>query len=196
MASKPLEMISKTFETSSKVLETSSKALEMTSKGLETSSKLFEKAYKPFEKLSKVFEKSFKAFEPNKIKRKKSNWRLNMPVNVKKIREASNMMSAGWEEARDVEFNGVTKEQFDADRTACAAIDAEIEDDEARIKAKKDRRDDLYRNLEAKRVKVGRGVAGHKDFGDDHPTYGAMGFVRKSERRSGLTRKSGNNANA
>ncbi len=50
-------------------------------------------------------------------------------------------------------------------------------------------RDDKYVGLDEKRVKVGQGVAGNSDFGDDSPLYGAMGFVRKSERKSGLTKK-------
>ena len=29
----------------------------------------------------------------------------------------------------------------------------------------------------------------HPDYGDDHPLVDAMGFVRDSERKSGLTRK-------
>jgi hypothetical protein len=33
------------------------------------------------------------------------------------------------------------------------------------------------------------GVIGHPDFGDDSPLYEALGFVRKSRRKSGLTRK-------
>lgn len=33
------------------------------------------------------------------------------------------------------------------------------------------------------------GVAGSPDYGNDSPLYGAMGFVRKSEKKSGLTRK-------
>jgi hypothetical protein len=35
-----------------------------------------------------------------------------------------------------------------------------------------------------------RGVQGHADYGEDSPLYRAMGFVPKSERRSGLTRRS------
>ncbi len=33
------------------------------------------------------------------------------------------------------------------------------------------------------------GVVGHEDFGDDSALYEALGFVRKSQRKSGLTRK-------
>jgi len=53
----------------------------------------------------------------------------------------------------------------------------------------KDVRDDKYKALDQDRSKVGQGVAGNPDYGNDSPLYGAMGFVRKSERASGLTRK-------
>ena len=33
------------------------------------------------------------------------------------------------------------------------------------------------------------GVIGHEDFGKDSALYEALGFVRKSQRKSGLTRK-------
>lgn len=32
-------------------------------------------------------------------------------------------------------------------------------------------------------------IAGETAYGNDSPLYGAMGFVRKSEKKSGLTRK-------
>ena len=54
---------------------------------------------------------------------------------------------------------------------------------------KRDVRDDKYVALNEKRSKVGMGVAGDPAYGNDSPLYGAMGFVRKSERASGLTRK-------
>jgi hypothetical protein len=67
--------------------------------------------------------------------------------------------------------------------------DAAIADLEAELKMKRDVRDDKYVALNEKRSKVGLGVAGSADYGNDSPLYGAMGFVRKSERASGLTRK-------
>ncbi len=54
---------------------------------------------------------------------------------------------------------------------------------------KRDVRDDKYIALNDRRSKVGFGVAGNPDYGNDSPLYKAMGFVRKSERASGLTRK-------
>jgi len=111
-----------------------------------------------------------------------------MAVNVKEIRRNCQRMSAGWEQARDVEFNGISKTEFDGDLDQCTALDDEIEIDEAALKAKKDRRDDRYRAINQKRKKVRLGVAGNEDYGEDSPLYGAMGFVRESERSSGLTR--------
>ena len=43
--------------------------------------------------------------------------------------------------------------------------------------------------LNDKRSKVGMGVASDPAYGNNSPLYGAMGFVRKSEKKSGLTRK-------
>ncbi len=44
-------------------------------------------------------------------------------------------------------------------------------------------------DVDYKRSKVGMGVAGDPAYGNDNPLYGAMGFVRKSEKKSGLTQK-------
>jgi len=46
----------------------------------------------------------------------------------------------------------------------------------------------VYKNANNKRVKIGKGIAGHKDFGENSELYGACGFVRTSERKSGLHR--------
>lgn len=115
-----------------------------------------------------------------------------MAINIKRIKEDCDQMSAGWEQAADVEFNGIKKADFDAKRTAADALEAEIDQDEAALKAKKDVFIDMHKDLDSDRSRVGKGVAGHKDYGDDSPLYGSMGFVRKSERKSGLTRKKKN----
>ncbi|NOT47066.1 MAG: hypothetical protein HOP17_04870 [Acidobacteria bacterium] len=54
---------------------------------------------------------------------------------------------------------------------------------------KRDVRDDKYLALDKKRSNIGMAVAGDPAYGNDSPLYGAMGFVRKSEKKSGLTRK-------
>ena len=111
-------------------------------------------------------------------------------VNNREVREQSNRMNDAWVEgAKDVEFNGISQAAFAADIADAANDDAEIADFEAQLNMKRDRRDGKYAALNQKRSKVGQGVVGNSDYGDDSPLYGAMGFVRKSERASGLTRK-------
>ena len=111
-------------------------------------------------------------------------------VDIKTVREKCNVMNDAWVEgAKAVEFNGITQAAFLTDIAAAAAGDAEIGDLEAELKMKRDVRDDKYVALNEKRSKVGLGVAGSAAYGNDSPLYGAMGFVRKSEKKFGLTRK-------
>ena len=111
-------------------------------------------------------------------------------VNVKKVKEQCAVMNDAWVEgAPTVDFNGISQATFLADIDAAAAADGEIGDLEAELKMKREVRDDLYVALNDKRSKVGLGVAGSAAYGNDSPLYGAMGFVRKSDRASGLTRK-------
>jgi hypothetical protein len=109
-------------------------------------------------------------------------------VNIKEIKEDCDKMSAGWEQSPETEFNGIKKDEFDDERAACTAKGLSIAIKEAALKAEKDEHAQMYVSLNGKKVKVGKGVAGHKDFGTDSPIYGAMGFVRDSERKSGLHR--------
>lgn len=111
-------------------------------------------------------------------------------VNNKEVRQQCNVMNDAWVEgAPTVAFNGIKQTEFAADIEAAAAADAEIADLESQLKMKRDVRDAKYAALGQKRSKVGQGVAGSPDYGDDSPLYGAMGFIRKSDRASGLTRK-------
>ena len=110
-------------------------------------------------------------------------------VDIKTVREKCNVMNDAWfEGAPPPDFNGITQAAFLADITA-AADDATIADLEAELKMKREVRDDKYIALNDKRSKVGLGVAGSAAYGNDSPLYGAMGFVRKSDRASGRTRK-------
>lgn len=111
-------------------------------------------------------------------------------VSNKEVRTQCNKMNDAWVEGADkVDFNGISQAAFAADISDAAADDSAIEDLEAQLKLKREARDDKYAALSAKRTKVGQGVTGDANYGDNSPLYGAMGFVRKSERASGLTRK-------
>lgn len=111
-------------------------------------------------------------------------------VDNKTVKEKCNTMNDAWfEGAKSTIFNGIAQGDFQAAIEAAAADDAAIADLEAEIRMKRDVRDDKYKALDQQRSKVGQGVAGDPNFGNDSPLYGAMGFVRKSEKKSGLTRK-------
>ena len=111
-----------------------------------------------------------------------------MAVNKKGILKRAKDMENGWETEPDVKFRrksltdlktrlaGIkTKEDLSADLgTQKKVVDDSIDDD--------------YLALDDFIVDVGEGVRGHDDFGSDSELYGAMNFVRKSKRKSGLTR--------
>jgi hypothetical protein len=113
-----------------------------------------------------------------------------MPVAIKRIKEKALQIQNAWNEgARDViEFRNTKKADYDADIAAGQASENRIADLKAQLSMEEDNRDTIYTRVGASNVDVRKGVEGHKDFGDDHPIIGAMGFVRKSERDSGLTR--------
>jgi hypothetical protein len=74
------------------------------------------------------------------------------------------------------------------------ALDAEtaiaIAEAEAQLENKRVTRDEKVAALAAKTALVINGVIGNPAYGPDSDLYGAMGYVRKSQRQSGLTQKS------
>ncbi len=71
------------------------------------------------------------------------------------------------------------------------ALDAEaaLEESRASVTAKQVDRDEKVAILQSQTKLVANGVRGSSDFGPDSDLYGAMGFVRDSARKSGLTQK-------
>ena len=113
-------------------------------------------------------------------------------INLGEIKKRAGEINSGWTQdptAKAIEFMSISQTEYQAKIDSCEADDAEIAVLEAQLKDKKDGRDDNYRGLNQMSVKVRDGVQGNADYGDDSPLYGAMGFKRKSERASGLTRK-------
>ena len=111
-------------------------------------------------------------------------------VDNKRVKEQCNVMNDAWVEgAPGAKFMGIAQTAFQTDIEAAAADDAAIADLETELKMKRDVRDGKYKALNQQRSNIGLGVAGDPAYGNDSPLYGAMGFVRKSEKKSGLTRK-------
>ena len=111
-------------------------------------------------------------------------------INPKEIRDRVTRMNNGWTEgAPTVEFGGVKRTDFSTDIEGATTAENELADILAQADIKRAEIDSRYQRLQENSVRVANGVRGDKDFGEDSALYGAMGFVRKSERASGLTRK-------
>jgi hypothetical protein len=80
------------------------------------------------------------------------------------------------------QYQAKVKPSFDA-RT-------QIDNLNAQLTAALDTRDDADKVTADANQKVIKGVVGDPNYGDDSNLYEAMGYIRKSERASGLTKKS------
>ena len=115
-----------------------------------------------------------------------------MPKRIDKtaIKKRAVKMDDAWKEgAAGVEFMGVKQTTLNGKITAIETKEQTLDDLRAQVKMLEEEIQDDYGDLDDTTVDVANGVRGDKNYGDDSPLYGAMGFVRKSERASGLTRK-------
>lgn len=113
-------------------------------------------------------------------------------VNKKAILKRAKDIENGWETAPDVKFRKKSLSELKAKLTALSTKEDLSADLETQKKVLDDGIDDDYREIEDFIVDVGEGVRGHDDYGSDSELYGAMNFIRKSKRKSGLTRRNSN----
>jgi hypothetical protein len=107
----------------------------------------------------------------------------NFEDNLKKI-------IAAWEEfAPGATFFGRTLAQFKAETAPCLTYRAEIKKKETEIGVLQNQRNDADAAANPVILGVVAGVKGDVNYGDDSALYELMGYVRKSERASGLHRK-------
>ena len=108
----------------------------------------------------------------------------------KEIRERATKINNAWKQgAADAVFKAITQPVFQTELNGAVADEQEIATMEAQVKMKKTALEERYKRISDKSIDVRDGVEGHPDFGSNHPLYDAMGFVRTSDRKSGLTRK-------
>lgn len=114
-----------------------------------------------------------------------------MPINTKEsVTDRLERFEKVWEElAPELSFGGMTLAQFRAatqpsrdERSTIVSLDAMRS---AAAKRREEADEASWKAIEL----VVNGVRGNPDFGSDSSLYRALGFVPKSERRSGLTRK-------
>ncbi|MBA2732351.1 MAG: hypothetical protein H0U54_05615 [Acidobacteria bacterium] len=113
-----------------------------------------------------------------------------MPTGPKDNELKMQRMINAWETlAPDKSFGGMTLAQFKA--AAQPALDArqQIDDLEDKLKQAMTDRDNADSVVTAKSQFIINGVLADSTEGDNSALYEAFGYTRKSERKSGLTRK-------
>lgn len=111
----------------------------------------------------------------------------------KQIETDTNKITTAWTTlAPDASFGGLTLAQYKTKVKPSLDARAQIETLNHQLTAATDARDDADAATQAVNQKVVKGVAGDVNYGDDSDLYEAMGYVRKSERKSGLSRKKSN----
>ena len=98
-------------------------------------------------------------------------------------------ISLAWgDETKDTVFGGIAWSGHNVDLAACQEADARISELENRLDGERAIRDQLRNQLGERNRKVYYGVLAHPDYGDDCPLLARMGYTRRSDQDSGLTR--------
>jgi len=98
-------------------------------------------------------------------------------------------ISLAWGDGNeDVVFGGVTWSGHHADLLACQESDLRIAELESRLAGERAVRALNRSNMAESNRKVYYGVMAHPRFGEDSPLLAKMGYTRRSDRSSGLTR--------
>ena len=109
------------------------------------------------------------------------------PQNIEtKIRT---VLNAWRNRASKKSFGGITLEEFEAMVQPSLDARERIAKLQDQLKAEQNRRDDFDKASMEKVQAVINGVIGDPSEGPNGDLYEAMGYVRKSERKTGLTRK-------
>jgi hypothetical protein len=114
---------------------------------------------------------------------------MSKPNPKKIIEKLETVLNAFKGLAPDKTFGGVTLSNYQTQVNSSRGSRSEIEDiDDQKIQAitKRDNTDEQSINMANLII---NGVVGDPEFGPDSALYEAMGYVRKSNRKSGLTRK-------
>ena len=109
----------------------------------------------------------------------------NKPV----MARAQQTLSAWRQFGPDVEFAGIKSSVLEAQMRNAQVVRDQILAAETLLDRLRMARDHGERALSEQLTLIGYGVCGHQDFGDDCALYRAMGYVPRSENRSGRPRK-------
>jgi hypothetical protein len=113
-----------------------------------------------------------------------------MTANPGKVEADTNAILKAWGQfAPAATFGGMTLAQYTTKVQPSLDARGEISTRETEIKSWADKRDDADVATTVANAAVIKGIVGDVSYGDNSDLYEACGYVRKSERRSGLTRK-------
>ena len=115
-----------------------------------------------------------------------------MPASPTVVEQKLNEVTSAWENlAAAKNYGGMTLDEFKAQVKPSLDARKSIKDLENKISAQQNLRDDA--DIESLRLValVVNGVKADPEEGEDSALYEAMGYVRKSERKSGLKRGNG-----
>ena len=100
-------------------------------------------------------------------------------------------ISLAWDdEAEDIVFGGISWSGHFEHVTACREADERIAELENKLEGERAIRDQHRGQLAESNRKVYYGVMAHPDYGDDCALLARMGYTRRSDQNSGLTRPS------
>lgn len=111
-------------------------------------------------------------------------------TNKKQVLLRRETFLAAWREhALNATFAKMDLEQFEIETETPQSIDAQMKAARIKLAGLKLKRDRATRKVQETLVKVADAVRGDVDYGPDCELYRALGYVPKSERKTGLTRK-------
>ena len=100
------------------------------------------------------------------------------------------VLASGWEKfALDHKFSGYSLEQLRALIQALKELLAAMDALKLEYRGKIAARQSMGVELRDIRLRIVNCIRGHEDFGEDSEFYRYLGFKTRSERKSGLTRK-------
>tara|TARA_A100001037_G_scaffold286393_1_gene294759 strand:- start:415 stop:813 length:399 start_codon:yes stop_codon:yes gene_type:complete len=107
------------------------------------------------------------------------------------------VLAVGWEKyAIDHKFSGYTLAQLKALIASLKELMAAMDALKLEYRGKIAARQSMGLELRDIRLRIVHCIRGHEDFGEDSEFYRFLGFKTKSERRSGLTRKTSDSTDA
>jgi len=112
-----------------------------------------------------------------------------MPSGPKSIEDRINDVTSAWGSLASAKtFGGMTLDQFKTKVKPSTDARKALKDLDSQFTAAQNARDDADVETNKSIALVVNAVKGDPDHGEDSALYEAMGYVRKSERNSGLSR--------